>query len=212
MSIILVGSKKGGVGKSTLATNIAAFLAVHSKDVILVDADIQQTGFNWFFDRNHTGILPKVDCVQHVDNIKDVLIELAQKYEYVIVDCQGRDSLEMRTGLLAADIFIVPCRPSQPDVDTIPIISKMVKKARELNPNLQSYCILTMTPTNPVINEIQEARAYLNNQAEITLLNTVIADRKVYRDAIAKGVGVIEMDNPKAKLEIELLMKEILAW
>jgi len=35
--IILIGSEKGGVGKSTLATNIVTFLAAHDKDVILVD-------------------------------------------------------------------------------------------------------------------------------------------------------------------------------
>ena len=41
------------------------------------------------------------------------------------------------------------------------------------------------------------------------LLNTLIYDRKNYRDALALGRGVIEMDNEKAKFEIESLMKEL---
>ena len=207
--IILCGSKKGGVGKSTLATNIAAYLAAHKKDVILVDADVQRTSSNWYADRCETN-LPQVACVQKYDNIKKTLADLSKRYDYVIVDCQGRDSTELRTGLLAADIVIVPCKPSQADLDTIPIMSDMIKQAREINETLQAYCVLTMSPTNPAITEIAESREFLAVFSEMQLLDTLISERKVYRDALANGASVIEMDNDKAKLEIESLMKEIL--
>ena len=55
--IILVGSKKGGVGKSTIATNIAAILISRSKEVVLVDADRQSTSSNWADDRENTSNL-----------------------------------------------------------------------------------------------------------------------------------------------------------
>ncbi len=45
--IILIGSQKGGCGKSTIAINIAAYLAKHKKDIVLVDADPQQSSANW---------------------------------------------------------------------------------------------------------------------------------------------------------------------
>lgn len=211
MSIILVGSKKGGVGKSTLATNIAAFFAVHSKDVILVDADVQRTSSNWFHDRNETD-LPKMACVQKYDNIKSTLADLGRRYEYVIVDCQGRDSIELRTGLLAADMFIVPCRPSQPDIDTIPLMSDMVKTAREINETLQAFCVLTMTPSNPHITEVADSKSFIGDFSEIKLLHSIIGDRKVYRDAIACGKGVIEMNNEKALSEMQQFMKEVGLW
>lgn len=209
--IILCGSKKGGVGKSTLATNIAAYLAVKNKDVILVDSDIQRTSSNWFHDRLETN-LPQMACVQKYDNIKSTLSDLNKRYEYVIVDCQGRDSIELRTGLLASDIFIIPCRPSQPDIDTIPLMSDMVKIAREINESLQAYCVLTMSPTNPAITEIEDSRGFISDFSEIKLLDSLIGDRKVYRDAIASGHGVIEMDNEKAKLEMENFMREVGLW
>lgn len=41
-------------------------------------------------------------------------------------------------------------------------------------------------------------------------VNTFVRDRKVYRDAMSEGLGVVEMDNPKAKNEIEELVKEIM--
>lgn len=51
MTILLIGSQKGGCGKSTLAANISAALAHAGKDVVLVDADRQCTAANWAGDR-----------------------------------------------------------------------------------------------------------------------------------------------------------------
>lgn len=209
--IILIGSKKGGVGKSTLATNIAAFLAAKSKDVVLVDADRQSTSSNWAYDRSESD-KPQLACVQKYDNIKKTLQDLNSRYEYVIVDCQGRDSIELRTGLLAADICIVPCCPSQADLDTIDAVVNVIETAKEINENLRSYCILTKSPTNPAITEIGEAKHYLTAYPQIQLLETIINERKVYRDALANGFGVIEMDNEKAISEIQSLVQEVLSW
>ncbi len=85
--IILIGSEKGGVGKSTLATNIVTFLAAHDKDVILVDSDRQGTSSDWFSERCETN-LPKLECMSKFDNIKQSLLDLSKRYEYVIVDSQ----------------------------------------------------------------------------------------------------------------------------
>jgi chromosome partitioning protein len=45
---------------------------------------------------------------------------------------------------------------------------------------------------------------------EIRVLRSIIRDRKVYRDAMSEGLGVVEMDNGKAKAEIQLLVSEIM--
>jgi len=58
--ILLIGSQKGGCGKSTLATNIAAALSVQKKDVMLVDADRQGSSSNWFLDRSENTAVPQV--------------------------------------------------------------------------------------------------------------------------------------------------------
>ena len=60
-----------------------------------------------------------------------------------------------------------------------------------------------------MVHEADDARKYLQDYPEIQLLNTIIRDRKVYRDTMSEGMGVIEMDNPKAIKEIQSLMKEI---
>jgi chromosome partitioning protein len=207
--IILVGSIKGGVGKSTLATNIAAYLAVKNKDVMLVDADRQSTSSNWYYDRSNNTKLPTVHSAQKYDNIKQTLDDFSRRYEYVVVDCQGRDSVELRTGLIATDICVVPCKPSQADLDTVHAMQETLKMAASINEKLKSYCVLTICPNNPVITEIADSINFLKKYDNMQLLNTLIYDRKNYRDALALGRGVIEMDNEKAKFEIESLMKEL---
>ena len=138
--IILIGSQKGGVGKSTISVNMCAALANQGKDVLLVDTDRQSSSSNWAGDRAENKTLPIVNLAQKYDNIRASLIDFNNRYEYVIVDAAGRDSKELRTGLVAADILLMPVRPSQFDLDTIPVMMEMVDEVKE-----QSF---KLKPTN----------------------------------------------------------------
>jgi chromosome partitioning protein len=207
--IILIGSQKGGCGKSTTAVNICAGLAARGFDVVLVDADRQSTGANWAQDRAENAALPVVHCVQRYDAINSALRDLNSRYGVVVVDCAGRDSKELRTGMVVADVLIVPFRPSQVDLDTLPNLCEIIGAARDLNPSLAVFGLLTMAPTNPVIKERGEASDYLRDYPQITLLKTVLHDRKIYRDAMSEGRGVIEMGNEKAAAEINALLAEV---
>jgi chromosome partitioning protein len=209
--IILVGSQKGGVGKSTTAVNISVALAIKGHDVILVDADRQSSASNWADDRKENPNLPKVHSTQKYDNIRETLLDFNDRYDYVIVDAAGRDSRELRTGMTAAHILIIPLRPSQLDLNTLPKMQEIITQAKDLNPKLKAFGLITMSPTNPIISESNDAREILQNYPEITLLKSFISDRKVYRDAMIEGLGVVEMDNSKAKQEINKLLAEVLA-
>ena len=115
---------------------------------------------------------------------------------------------------MAANILLMPVRPSQFDLDTIPTLQTMVAEVKEeLNPELKFKAVLSMASTNPVIHEAEEAEKYFQDCEDIELLKVVIRERKVYRDSIyaGRGLGVIEMDNAKAKEEINKLMAELLA-
>ena len=131
-------------------------------------------------------------------------------YEYVVVDTAGRDSRELRTGMIAADLFISPSRPSQYDLDTLPHLANVFTQAQDLNPQLKGFLILNMCPTNPVIKETEDAKTYLSDFPEFTLASTLIYDRKAYRDCISEGKTVFEWKDAKSKGEIDALMKEVL--
>ena len=140
--VILIGSQKGGSGKSTTAVNISAWIADIDKNVCLVDADRQSTASNWLADRDG-------------------------RYEYVIVE-------------------------------------------QDFNPDLKVHALVTMAPSNPVVNETQEAKEYLSYYPNITLLKTIIRDRKVYRNGMSAGRGFTEMTKYNAKNEFQMLVNKIL--
>jgi chromosome partitioning protein len=52
--IVVVGGTKGGTGKSTIATNLAVMFASRGRDVLLVDADEQETSVDFTNMRNQT--------------------------------------------------------------------------------------------------------------------------------------------------------------
>jgi len=208
--IILMGGRKGGPGKTTLATNLAVYLKIaKNKDVIIVDADHQSTATRWAQDRIDNNYVP-IPTLQASENIKESLLDLARKYEVVIVDTAGRDSKEQRTAMITADIMIVPIRPSQFDLDTMPEVIKIYKDAKDFNEKLKCYVILSMCPTHPLVHEREEAIGYIKDYPEIKLLKSFICDRKIYRDVASTGQGVWESNNEKDKNEIKNIVKEIM--
>ncbi|HGO6081632.1 TPA: division plane positioning ATPase MipZ [Burkholderia cenocepacia] len=206
--IVMVGAEKGGVGKSTLASNLAVHLAHHQVDVVLVDTDGQATCARFIERRDEGGIQPSVPCVQRTGDVAATLRDLARRYQVVVVDAGGRDSRELRTALGVANLLLTPTRASQADLETLPKMNELIGLARGLNPELKAAAVLSMAPSNPVIREVEDARELLAEFDQLELADTVIRDRKVYRDALLGGRGVIELDNSQARAEIQLLAQE----
>lgn len=207
--ILLIGAQKGGCGKSTLAVNLAVEFTRLELDVCLVDADSQHTASNWAKERLESANTD-ISHVQLSGNINKPLKDLESRYGLVIVDVAGRDSRELRTAMLAADIVLTPFRPSQPDLDTLPNLVELTETSKDMNETLKCLAVITMAPSNPHVNETAEARECFAEYPEFTLCRTVIRDRKAYRDSISDGASVIEWNNNKAKAEVQLLAQEIL--
>ena len=111
--------------------------------------------------------------------------------------------------MVAAQKLYTPLKASQPDLETTMNINQLVKRVRGLNLNLKAYAVISMAPTHPAITEAQEAHELLMELPEIQLSRVFIRERKVFRDAMVEGKGVIECKNKKAKTEIQLLAGEI---
>jgi len=207
--ILLLGGEKGGTGKSTLATNLAVWLANKGRDVILVDTDRQRTSSHFVDRRNELGSLPRIHCAEKYGNVFDTVKDLATRYEYVLVDAGGRDSEELRTAMVVAHKLYVPLKASQPDLETSVHMNELVNLARGLNQRLEANLVISMGPTHPAVHEDQEAAELLRELPEFRLSGVVVRERKAYRDAMAEGKGVIELDNEKAADEINRLAEEI---
>ena len=209
--IILFGSEKGGTGKSSLATNAAAYLAINGYDCVLVDADKQKTSTTWAQDREENNNAEvKVIPISLDGNIKAPLLDLKKRYEFVVVDCAGRDSRELRTGMTGADILISPLRPSQFDLDTLPHFLSLFEAAKDINPDLKGHLLINQAPTNPFIKEAQQAESVIADYSEFNLIDSVLHDRKIYRDMASEGLSIFESSNEKAKSEFEKVLKTVI--
>ena len=155
--------------------------------------------------RERNVMLPSIRSVSRQGDLRRSLLDLGD----CIVDTPGRDSRELRSGITVADWFITPFRPSQFDLETLPHIVQVLEEARRINAILKPRAVLSMAPTHPRAKEIQESRDYFALYPQLPLLNAIFRDRKVYRDALADGKGVTEMNNPAAKKELLQFMEEL---
>jgi chromosome partitioning protein len=207
--ILTVGHEKGGCGKTTTATNLAVWLALRGRDVLLVDADRQNSATHWAAVREQDERVLTIPSVQATGNIASRVRDLAGRYQEIVIDCSGRDGAELRSSLVVADQLVVPVRPAQFDLWALEHLAELVISARALNPGLHALAVLSMVDTNPRVTESQEAEEMIVNQEVFDLASAVIRYRKAYRDASRGGWSVVEMDDAKASAEIAALGGEI---
>ncbi|WP_024366455.1 AAA family ATPase [Arthrobacter sp. TB 26] len=213
MPVLLIASQKGGTGKTTTTINVAAELARRGRDVLIVDCDKSvQSASTWASDRAQDESLPRVHAIQKTGNVREALKDLGARYDYVIVDAPGHDSQEMRTAMTVADLMLIPVRPSQFDLDTIPGMVELIETAKDMNPKLKVAALLTQVPTYSSATEEDEARDFLRDYPQIPRIDAALKIRKAYRDSIPFGKGVIEISNGSAKAEVQVLVKEIEEW
>jgi chromosome partitioning protein len=207
--VVLFGGEKGGTGKTTLATNLAVYLAKQGAEVLLLDTDKQGSASGWASMRSQDTALPKVQCVAKFGDVLDTTRDLAQKYSHIIIDAGGRDTRELRSAMLAANTMYVPIKASQFDLWTMERMNELVNQSRGVNRDLKAFALLSMAPTNPRIGETDEAKKMLTDFEHLALANTIIRERKAYRDAVQQGRGVLELENDKAVEEIRELGQEV---
>ena len=204
--IILIGGEKGGPGKTTLATNIAAIRTNEMHDVLLVDTDRQPTSSYWCSLREDKGIKPRITSIQKYDKaVRTEIIELKKKFTDIIVDAGGRDSPELRGSLLVCDKAIFPLRPSQFDLWTLGRLNTLVETAMEINENLKSYIIINQASPNPAVKEVEEMKEFLSEFKNIKLLKTVICERISFRRAALNGMAVNEYKPEDIKANEEMM-------
>lgn len=210
--ILLVGGEKGGTGKTTLATNLAAVRALAGRDVLLIDTDPQMSASDWVGFRDEGDVSPRVASTQlYEPSLKQQIPDFARRYEDIIIDAGGRDSAELRRALAVADVALFPVQPSQYDVLTIKRLAQLVERAREVNERLVAYVVINRAPTNPRTGETEAAQEATGDFPSLRLAATIVRDRIAFRRSASLGLSAIEYQpaDEKAVAEIQSLYSEI---
>ena len=209
--ILLVGGEKGGSGKSCLAQNIAVYLQHRQKDVLLLDADPQGTTTDWAKEREENEGLTNLPCVQASGNIRQILKDLAKRYQVIVVDAGGQDSEALRSAMTVATHLLLPFRPKRRDLKTLVHVSQLVKLAKAVNPDMLVRGVITQCPTLPSQTQrILDAKEACQSFG-IEPLQSITCNRNVYDDADENGSSVLEVETDlKAKEEVESLVAEFL--
>lgn len=202
--IILVGGEKGGSGKSCIAQNLAAYLAVDKiASVLLVDCDSQGTTADWIKLRNNNLEAIPIDCVQLNGKIRNQLLGYNSQYQYVIVDCGAQDMLALRSTLSSANIAILPMRPKRRDLKTLAHLDEMVNSCKMVNQQLQAHIVFTQCPSQPNQQTRVNDAKHTASLYDIPIASEVLHERHIYDDSEESGLSVLESE-PKGKAADEL--------
>ena len=210
--IILFGGEKGGTGKTTLAINIACLAAQDGGDLLVVDADKQRSAATFFGLRQENEHAPEIPCVEKRGKIlgRD-LKSLSQKYDLIIVDAGGQDSLELRAAMIVADEIYIPFQPSQADLWTLDKMNDLLSEVHMFNEELKAFAVLNRCSSNPRNTDAEEASRLFEDYVNITIMDKKLKDRVIYQRAVRTGQSVPEYD-PKdsGALEIQDLYKAMM--
>jgi len=205
--ILSVTSLKGGVGKSTMSQNLAVCFAHAGYKTCICDVDTNQSAIHWSGLRSEDApAIPVFGWPDGIELSKNVKL-ISRDYEIIIID--GTPSLNKLTSkiILLADLLLIPILPSGLDIwATKQFLERYHDAEAEKEKKIPAYFL--MNQFQPNTNMSKEVMEVLQEE-QIPLLETTIKTRTAYREAVVKGLGVVEYKDEKAKTEIVTLFNEL---
>jgi chromosome partitioning protein len=176
--IIIAGGIKGGSGKTTAATNLAVIRAGEGRDVLLVDADDQETATDFTNLRNErAGEGARYTNIKLTGAaVRTETLRLASKYQDIIIDTGGRDTTSQRAALSVADLLLVPFVPRSFDLWTLEKVAELVDEMKAANPKLRAYTFLNRADPRGTDND--ETGEALRENETLQFLDMPLGSRK----------------------------------
>lgn len=194
--ILTIANTKGGVGKSTLAVNIAVKRALQGKKVWLVDGDKQGSSQTAILVRSEDGVEPGIACSHYPEGpvLRSQVLQQKDNYDDIIIECGGRDSTAMRAALTITDVLLVPSAPGSFEAWAMDANAELIKEARSIRDGLVCYSLLNKADTQARSSYNRDMLEMMEEYKEdIPILDKVIYQRKVYANAAGSGRTVSEL-------------------
>lgn len=206
MSIVAVVGNKGGTGKTTLSLNLAAGLARRGS-VVIVDADPQQSAYQWRLIGKEDAVLPAV--VAAAFGLEKTIQALRDVHDHVVIDCPPSiKAPQTEHALRLAHHALIPLQPSPMDLWATSHLARIIEKIRPENPRLRALIVMSqMEPRTTLSRLMPEAVAEL----DLPVARTSLQRRSIHRLCVLEGRSVFQAGRrgAAAAAEINDLIAEI---
>jgi len=196
MKILAVAHQKGGVGKTTLAINIACCYQKGGLNVAMLDTDLQGSLSGIANDLEGISMIPAED----ISKIKSM------NYDILIIDTPPYLSDILTDIFMLSDFVLVPTKVSFADIMAIKGTINLLQLVTKSKPHMNFGIVLNMVKPRTALNT--EIKDFLE-QYNVTILNSTISERVSYIRSFVVS-GVFNTDDDRAKEEISMLADEIL--
>ena len=211
--ILTVGNTKGGVGKTTLAVNLAVAQARSGRDVWLIDGDRQGTATAAIALRSEAKRMPGLACAHYPDGqvLRGQVQQQARKWDDIVIDAGGRDSTALRAALILSDVLLVPFAPRSYDVWALEDMAGLIDEARAVRDGLRAFAVLNLADPGEHAGDNVEAAAAVAEVKQFEYLPIPIRRRKAFSNAGGQGLSVQELSprDVKACDELSVLLESL---
>lgn len=203
--VISILNIKGGVGKTTVSTNLAVGLAEDQR-VCIIDADPQASALRWSGKRPEDETKIDVLGMPDADALRKNIDSIKSNYDIVIID--GAPAINRMATVCAAisSIIILPLAPSPYDVWATEDMIDRIQQVRDVNPAIKPFYLINKHSKRTLIS--QETEVALK-EMETPVFSSSLATRVAYADSATSGLSVLEWDDLKAKNEMLDLVQEV---
>lgn len=204
--IVGILNQKGGVGKTTIAVNLAATYALAGLKVLLVDADPQGSSLAWSSAREGDPLFPVIGMAK--PTLHKDLPAIAADYDMVVIDGAPRVNDLGRAAIMASDLIVIPVQPSPFDVWAAEDTVSLIREAQTFKPTIRAAFAINRKIVNTAIGRgVVDA---LQGFSDIPTLDAALCQRVIYAEAAGLGLSVLEAaPTSEAAREVAALARRI---
>jgi len=189
MPVIAVLNQKGGVGKTTICTNLAACFALAGEKTLYIDADPQGSALDWNAARKQAALFNVVGIPKNT--IHRDIAALTEPYRWTLIDGPPRVYDVAKSAMAAADMVLIPVQPSPYDVWAAKEIVDLINEVWIHKPNLKAAFAINRKIVNTAIGrDVIDALA----DYKLPVLTASISQRIVFAESAQQGLTVVETE------------------